>query len=91
MKASGLRVVMLTGDSLEVAKQVCQTVGVATNDCHARLLPKGKLEWVQMAEGRKERVCMVGDGINDASALAGMCIFIMFILIIHVRVLLLTN
>ena len=72
MKASGLRVVMLTGDSLEVAKQVCQAVGVATNDCHARLLPQGKLEWVQLAEGRKERVCMVGDGINDASALAGM-------------------
>lgn len=71
MKSSGRRVVMLTGDSLEVAKQVCQTVGVSSVDCHARLLPQGKLEWVQLAEGRGERVCMVGDGINDASALAG--------------------
>lgn len=71
MKSSGLRPVMLTGDSLEVAKQVCATVGIPTVDCHARLLPQGKLEWVQLAEGRRERVCMVGDGINDAAALAG--------------------
>ena len=64
----GLRVVMLTGDRREAAESIAHEVGIA--DVRAELSPSGKLEVIDAlrAEGRK--VAMVGDGINDAPALA---------------------
>jgi Cd2+/Zn2+-exporting ATPase len=59
---------MLTGDSHEVARQVAARVSV--DDLRARLLPEEKLEAVRSLERQGERVAVVGDGVNDAPALA---------------------
>ncbi|MEH2047636.1 heavy metal translocating P-type ATPase [Nostoc sp.] len=61
------RLVMLTGDRTAVAKQIAQQVGIT--EYRAELLPEDKLEEIQLL--RKKGVAgMVGDGINDAPALA---------------------
>jgi P-type E1-E2 ATPase len=76
LKKSGFAIQMLTGDSYAAAKEVCEKVGIDDGACRARLLPADKLEWIRsaQAEARPQRVCMVGDGINDAAALAGVTI-----------------
>ncbi|MDZ4878007.1 MAG: Cadmium-transporting ATPase [Chroococcidiopsis cubana SAG 39.79] len=61
------RLVMLTGDRTAVAKQIAQQVGIA--DYRAELLPQDKLQEIQQLK-RSGAVGMVGDGINDAPALA---------------------
>lgn len=61
-------VVMLTGDSQAVADQVAQTLGIAA--VYAELLPEDKLNVIRELQGRYGLVAMVGDGINDAPALA---------------------
>jgi heavy metal translocating P-type ATPase len=68
LRAMGLKTVLLTGDSRGVAETVGKGLGV--DEISAELLPEQKLQRVQalIAEGRK--VVMVGDGINDAPALA---------------------
>ena len=70
-----IEVSMLTGDARAVAEFVCAEVGIGLKNCFARLLPNGKLDWVtdrqQGGAGRSPTpVLMVGDGINDAAALA---------------------
>ena len=62
------RVVMLTGDNEAVARAVAARVGVT--EWRAGLLPEEKLDAVR-ALGRDSSVAMVGDGVNDAPALAG--------------------
>ncbi|MDA0169631.1 heavy metal translocating P-type ATPase [Solirubrobacter taibaiensis] len=62
------RVVMLTGDSEPVARAVAHTAGIT--DVHAGLLPAEKLEHVRALEREAGAVAMVGDGVNDAPALA---------------------
>ena len=62
------RTVMLTGDNVNVAQAVGQALGV--DDVRAGLLPEDKLDAVQTLMGEYEQVAMVGDGINDAPALA---------------------
>src|SRR5690606_22674395 len=62
------RIAMLTGDDERTARVVGESVGV--DEIHARLLPEDKLAWIQDAQSRGEVVAMVGDGINDAPALA---------------------
>ncbi len=62
------KVIMLTGDSPEVAKRIASTVGV--DEWHARLLPQQKVEFVKKMQTEGYKVAMVGDGINDAPALA---------------------
>jgi Zn2+/Cd2+-exporting ATPase len=62
------RIAMLTGDNEQTARVVGEAVGV--DEVHARLLPEDKLAWIQDAQSRGEVVAMVGDGINDAPALA---------------------
>jgi cation-transporting P-type ATPase C len=60
--------IMLTGDHDEAAIHVTSTVGV--KEWRARLLPEDKFEAVQALRTAGRRVAMVGDGINDAAALA---------------------
>jgi heavy metal translocating P-type ATPase len=68
LKSIGLKTILLTGDSKVVAQAVGKGLGV--DEIFAELLPEQKLQRVQelMAQGKK--VVMVGDGINDAPALA---------------------
>jgi Cu+-exporting ATPase len=68
LKDMGLRVVMLTGDHDAAARAVGAEVGV--DEVFSQVLPDQKAERVRELQGRGERVGMVGDGINDAPALA---------------------
>lgn len=68
LRGDGLRIVMLTGDNVTTARAVAGTLGI--DEIEAGVLPERKSEVVQrlLSEGR--RVAMVGDGVNDAPALA---------------------
>jgi len=68
LHAMGLRTVMLTGDDAVTAKAVARAVGV--DQVAANLLPEDKLEQVRRLQEEGRAVAMVGDGINDAPALA---------------------
>ncbi len=68
LHAMGLEVWMLTGDHRETAEVVGRRVGV--DHVFANVLPSGKAEKVKELQERGRRVAMVGDGINDAPALA---------------------
>ncbi|SDL66478.1 copper-(or silver)-translocating P-type ATPase [Geoalkalibacter ferrihydriticus] len=61
------KLTLLTGDAQAIAAKISQQVGIA--DYRANLLPEGKMQAIEEYEGSGERVCMVGDGINDAPAL----------------------
>jgi P-type Cu2+ transporter len=64
----GLRVVMVTGDSPEVAEWVANELGI--DEYFARVQPAEKVEKVRLLQERGYSVAMVGDGVNDAPALA---------------------
>ncbi len=69
LKASGVkRTVMLTGDNAATAHAVAQQLGI--DEVHAELLPEGKVGVIAELQKQGHRVAMVGDGINDAPALA---------------------
>ncbi|MCZ7665160.1 MAG: HAD-IC family P-type ATPase [Thermoleophilia bacterium] len=69
LKAAGVeRVLMLTGDNRQTAAAVA--AGVGLDDYHAELLPNHKVDVVKELLAKHGRVAMVGDGINDAPALA---------------------
>lgn len=68
LRARGLRVVMVTGDRPEVARAIASQLGI--DDVEAGLLPADKARLVAEAKAAGHRVAMVGDGINDAPALA---------------------
>ncbi|MCL4248185.1 MAG: cation-translocating P-type ATPase [Anaerolineae bacterium] len=69
LKANGIdRVVMLTGDAHRTAHAVANTVGIS--EVRAGLLPEDKLEHIRQLQREGYVVAMVGDGINDAPALA---------------------
>ncbi len=63
----GLRVAMITGDNERTARTVARSLGI--DDVYAGVLPSGKAETVAQMQ-RSGRVAFVGDGINDAPALA---------------------
>lgn len=67
LKKLGIRPVMVTGDSEEVAEWVAQDLGIT--DYHFRVSPHEKVEQVKRYQAQGRRVAMVGDGINDAPAL----------------------
>ncbi len=68
LRAEGLRVVMLTGDSQTTAASVASKVGIS--DFEAGVLPENKAEAVKKLQQQGRIVAMAGDGINDAPALA---------------------
>jgi Cu+-exporting ATPase len=68
LKADGLRVMMLTGDSHAAAAPIAEQAGI--REVEAGLSPAGKLARIRELKKSGLRVAMVGDGINDAAALA---------------------
>jgi Cu2+-exporting ATPase len=68
LKQQGVRVAMLTGDSQEVARWVASELGI--DEYFAQVLPEQKSEKVKEFQRRGAQVAMVGDGVNDAPALA---------------------
>jgi Cu+-exporting ATPase len=70
LRAEGLRLVMLTGDSRATAHAVASRLGIADADVHAEVLPDRKRAVVEELTKSGRRVAMAGDGVNDAPALA---------------------
>jgi P-type Cu2+ transporter len=68
LHAMGLRVAMITGDAQSVADSVARRVGI--DEVAAQVLPGDKAEAVRRFQAGGRRVAMVGDGVNDAPALA---------------------
>lgn len=69
LRALGVtKIVMLTGDNRRAAQSVAEAVGV--DEVHAELLPEEKLRIIEELEAKVGPVLMVGDGVNDAPALA---------------------
>ncbi len=68
LKTMGIQVMMLTGDNRHVAKQVADELGL--DDYFAEVLPHEKAERIREVQTRGLTVAMVGDGVNDAPALA---------------------
>jgi Zn2+/Cd2+-exporting ATPase len=68
LQGEGVRLVMLTGDNERTAQAIAAETGV--EEIYADLLPEGKLEQIRRMQAEGHVVAMVGDGINDAPALA---------------------
>lgn len=68
MHAEGLRVVMLTGDNERTANAIARMVGI--DEVIAGILPAGKVDAISRLQRENRIVAMVGDGVNDAPALA---------------------
>ncbi len=68
LKRSGVRIVMLTGDSRRTAEAVAQQLGI--DEALAEVLPEDKAGHVKRLQSEGHKIAMAGDGINDAPALA---------------------
>lgn len=68
LKASGMRIVMATGDGVTTAKAVGAKLGI--DEVHGEVKPQDKLALVELLQKQGRIVAMAGDGINDAPALA---------------------
>jgi len=68
LKKRGVKTVMLTGDRLEIARETAEQLKI--DEVHAELFPEDKLRIIEEMKGKGGLVAMVGDGVNDAPALA---------------------
>ena len=68
LHARGLRVAMISGDDERTARAIATDLGI--DEVHAGVLPDGKVEVVEAMQADGRRVAFVGDGVNDAPALA---------------------
>jgi Cd2+/Zn2+-exporting ATPase len=68
LKDAGIKTTMLTGDKTEIANDTAQSIGI--DEVYAELLPEEKLARMEEFKGKDGLVAMVGDGVNDAPALA---------------------
>ncbi len=69
LKKAGIKTVMLTGDRAEIAKETAETLRI--DEVHAELFPEDKLQIIEELKAKHQGlVAMVGDGVNDAPALA---------------------
>ena len=67
IRVAGAIPVLLTGDHEKVAKTIATSLSI--REFHAACLPEDKLKFIMTYQEKKEKVCMIGDGINDAPAL----------------------
>ena len=63
----GCETILLTGDNSETANYFARQVAIAK--VYGNLLPEEKLSWIEKLKGEGRKVCMIGDGVNDAPAL----------------------
>lgn len=70
LKQMGLRVMLITGDQPEAAAAVARSLGLSEQDSLAQVLPGSKGAVIAQLQQKGQQVAMVGDGINDAPALA---------------------
>ncbi len=68
LKKMGIKVVMVSGDNIRAAKAIAKEVGI--EEVHAEVLPDQKVDVVEKYQNEESQVLFVGDGINDAPALA---------------------
>ena len=68
LKNEGLQVVLLSGDKPSVVEHVAQDLGIEV--AHGNLKPRDKAQWIEAHQAVGHKVAMVGDGVNDAPAMA---------------------
>lgn len=67
LSAMNTRAVLLTGDNKKTASYFAEKVGI--EEIHAELLPEEKVQSIEKLQAAQQKVCMIGDGVNDAPAL----------------------
>ncbi len=67
LTALGVQPVLLTGDHENAAHAIAKQLRIS--EVHANCLPEDKLNWIDRYQQKKESICMIGDGVNDAPAL----------------------
>lgn len=67
LKELGVEPILLTGDNENAANSIASELNI--DEVKANCLPEDKLKWIESYRNKKETVCMIGDGVNDAPAL----------------------
>ncbi|MFM7252097.1 MAG: heavy metal translocating P-type ATPase [Ilumatobacteraceae bacterium] len=70
LRSLGLRPILLTGDHADTAAAIADDVGIGRDDVIAGVMPDGKVAEIRRLQSQECTVAMVGDGVNDAAALA---------------------
>jgi len=70
LQERGVDVMMITGDNERTARAVAEQVGIDPENVHAEVLPEDKSDAVEAIQDEGRKAMMVGDGVNDAPALA---------------------